>query len=205
MRYWKPREIVGKPLVGIAIASYLNNDWDRRHAALCCLLYSLLAQTYQNWTALVVHDGPVVKPPNLPNDPRIVFETTPLRAQQFGHPHREAALAKLRSDGAEWLGLSNDDNYYVPVYLEWMLSEAQRSKAEFVYCDAVHSHKQWSVLAAELRRGKIDLGHFLANKRLTQSIAFDKYTFAGDWDYISRLQAVARRKVKVTGTLFVHN
>jgi hypothetical protein len=167
MRYWKPRSIKGDPLVGIAIASYLNDDWERRHAALCCLLYSLLAQTYKNWLALVVHDGPTMREPQLPSDPRILFETSATRVQQFGHPHREPALTTLRSRGADWLGLSNDDNYYTPVYFEWMVSAAQQHNAELVYCDAVHSHKQWRPLTAELQRGKIDLGHFLAHNRFT--------------------------------------
>jgi len=211
VRYWKPKPLLAKPLVGIAVASFLNGeDKERRVASLCGLLHAFCAQTYTNWQVLVTHDGPLVGELSpylveLLKDKRISFIATEERKQQFGHPHRQAAIESLVKKGAEWVGLTNDDNYYMPVYFEWLLTIAQEKKADFVYCDSVHSHKQWKPLTGEIRRGRIDLGGFLANKGLLAKVKFDKFTFAGDWDFIYRLRLATKRVAKAHGTLFVHN
>lgn len=208
MRYWKPKAISRHTKIGIAVASYLcGEDRFRRVAALQCLVQSFRAQTYENWTMRIVHDGPL---PDIAhpifNDSRVVFTTTPTRLAQFGHPHRQAALDELVNDrGAEWLGLTNDDNYYTPVYLEWLLAAATEKKALLAYCDAIHSHKLWKPLPGQLRRGHIDLGSFLLHYSLTEKVKFDKFTFAGDWDYINRLKQQTKKVAHVQANLFVHN
>lgn len=212
MRYWKPMPPKGNPKVGIAVAAYLPRPEAREAAALECLVASLRAQTYPNWAAEVTHDGPY------PHDhaaltffdqwdaePRVTVVEAAERKQQFGHPHRPAALQRLLDAGCDWVGLTNQDNYYAPVYLEWMLSEAQARNAELAYCDCVHSHKKWKPLACEVARGRIDLGGFLVRADLAAKIKFDKTTFAADWDWVSRLRKAAKKVAKVPGTLFVHN
>ena len=57
IRMWKSRPVRGEPRVSLVVASYLGDD-PRRTDALMCLLYSLKAQTYPRWEAVVVHDGP---------------------------------------------------------------------------------------------------------------------------------------------------
>ncbi len=212
MRFWKPRKIEGMPKVGIAVAAYLGgSEADRTGPALAALVNAFKAQTYKEWAMMIVHDGPHVDASSywaggvytLTN--RVTFTTTPERKQQFGHPHRQMAIDRLLADGCDWIGLTNQDNYYVPTYLEWMVSAAQEKKADLVYCDMVHSHKQWKPLPGELRRGHIDLGGFLVHKDVAAKVKFDKFTFAGDWDYISRLRAASRRQWHVPGTLFIHN
>lgn len=212
MRRWTAKKFTTRPRIGIAVASYLHGeDSARRFSSLCCLLHSFCAQTYANWHILVTHDGPLDAElqraigVSVLHDSRITIEATPVRKQQFGHPHRQAAIEKLIQGGAEWLALTNDDNYYAPVYLEWLLHQALEKKADFVYCDMVHSHHLWKPLAGELRRGRIDVGGFLVRATVAAQIKFDNYTFAGDWDYISRLQAKSRIVVKVPATLFTHN
>lgn len=139
-------------------------------------------------------------------DNRIAVMEPVERKQNFGHPYRQLAINTLIANKCDWIGLTNDDNYYVPVYLEWMLAAAIERKASFVYCDTVHSHKMWKPLPGELRRGHIDLGSFLVHKDLAAKVKFDKFTFAGDWDYINRLKAsAAKRTTKVNASLFIHN
>ncbi len=215
MRFWKPKLLPRCPTVGIAVAAYLGEDdgfSHRLHHALRGLVASFQAQTHQKWKMEVVHDGPaqwgeaqgVFR--GLAADKRVVVTETPERKRDFGHPHRQAAIDKLLADGCEWIGLSNQDNWYAPTYLEWMLHEAMTKKAQLVYCDFVSSHKLWKAVPADLTRGRIDLGGFLAHRDVVEKVKFDKFTFAGDWDYISRLRGAARGVVaKVNATLFVHN
>lgn len=210
MRYWKPKKI-GAIKVGVAVAAHVADD--RQAASLCCLVASFQAQTHPHWQLRVVHDGPYSHDPatlrffdQWDREPRVVVAETKERKQQFGHPHRQAAIEQLLKDGCEWIGLTNQDNYYVPVYLEWMLYVAGQRKVPFVYCDCVHSHQSWKPMATRPKRGHIDLGGFLAHRSVVEKVKFDKVTFAADGDYVERLVAAGRsRSEKVPATLFVHN
>jgi hypothetical protein len=211
MRYFKPKKIPGSPTVGVAVASFLNED-ARRHAALMCLAYSFLAQSYPRWQLRVVHDGPPSEPAAAvleqlrKLDKRIRVDVTPERQKQFGHPHRQGAIERLIGEGCEWIGLTNDDNYYVPAYLEAMLGAAlDKPPADMIYCDLVHSHKMWRPVATAPARGKLDLGAFLVRAALCRRIRFDNFGFAGDGDYIGRMARTAKVIRKLPGTLFVHN
>jgi hypothetical protein len=177
MRFWKPHPVPGAPVVGVAVATWLGHSEGHRVRTLAALVASFRCQTYTSWKMEITHDGPV------PDEMTHVvaefrdlcdvdFVETETREQKFGHPHRQAAIDRLIARGCEWIGLTNDDNYYVPVYLEWMLHEATKAKAPLVYCDCVHSHKLWKPLTTEMRRGKIDLGGFLVH-RYRMEIVFD--------------------------------
>jgi hypothetical protein len=205
MRYWKPRYVPGGPKVGIAVASYLNEQ-PRRHASLMCLLYALQAQTWHNWQCIVMHDGHCkVTVPKI--DPRITFVQAEERKGNHGHPHRQATLNRLLDADCTWLLMTNDDNYYAPVFLEWMLMMACNPfVTDLVYCNMIHSHKLWQHLHAHLRRGSIDLGSFMIHKDLARQIQFDDYSFAGDWAYLEKAMQKTEKQIrKIPATLFVHN
>jgi hypothetical protein len=214
VRYWKGKKVVGEPRVGVGVASYLGAD-PRRWASLKCLVASFEAQTYKNWRMLVVHDGPA------PHDnealrnadrlgdwePRVTFHETAERKQKFGHPHRQFAVDRLAKD-CDWLLLTNDDNYYCPVFLEWLLAQATTARGGclLAYCDMIHSHKLWQPFHTKPKYKHLDLGGFIVHSSLAGAVPFDKHSFAGDGDWINRLAARAGKKVqKVAATLFVHN
>ena len=52
IRGWTPLPVAGNPLISMTVATFEQTD------ELACLLYSFRAQTYPNWEAVVVHDGP---------------------------------------------------------------------------------------------------------------------------------------------------
>jgi len=210
VRFWRPRPVVGEPLVGVAVAAHLADD--RQAAALACLWSSFRAQTYPRWLMRVTHDGPAAEGLRgvlgrlAAEDGRCRVVETPERLGRFGHPHRQAAAGWLLDAGCDWVLHTNQDNYYVPVFLEWLLSAAQAQGAWFVYCDFVRSHRLWACQATRPRRGEIDLGAFLAHRRLAEAVAFDSDGFAADGDYAERLVAAAGGRVaRVAATLFVHN
>jgi hypothetical protein len=195
------------PIVSLVIASYLNED-ERRHDSLMCLLYSLKAQTYPHWEAIVLHDGPVNERAALKlgtvfeHEPQIQFRTTPERRGKFGHPNRHDGI--MRAQG-HYVGLSNDDNYYCPVYFEWMVSQLQHKQAQLVFCSMVHSHRKWDTIDSKPQRGFIDAGNWLCDTKLAQDTPWTDMGFAGDWTYFSQLQKKAKGIAKIGSYLFVHN
>lgn len=216
MRYWKHKKILGTPRVGIGVASFLNAD-ARRWESLRCLVDSFCAQTYPNWKLRVVHDGPAYHDSHSlrqadrlsdeGRDRRITFDETAERKQQFGHPWRQYALDMLATE-CEWLLLTNDDNYYMPVFLEWLLSVATTSRGcKMAYCDMIHSHRKWTPLKTAPKAGSLDLGGFIVHRDLAKHVPFDNFAFNGDGDWINRLveKAGASAVQKVPAVLFVHN
>jgi hypothetical protein len=210
MRYWKTKSIEAPAKVGMGIASYLNGpDRKRRLSQLRCLLASLEAQTHEDWRAIVVHDGPVDDRDTCKDLVDLCRGRTHLlitgeRLGQFGHPNRRLAIEGLQ--GCQWIGLTNEDNYYMPVFMEWLVSEGQRRDALLVHADMVHSHKLWQVLSTSPKRGRLDLGGMLVRAELATRVPFDNYEFAGDGHWINKLAEKAGNRVaKVPAVLFVHN
>jgi len=211
MRFWDPKKypVVGEPIVSMAIASYLHGD-PRRFSSLASLLCSLKAQSWEKWEAVVVHDG---KAPELPaflrtvidTDPRIAFVETAERKQIHGHPHRAWAIETLCK--GTYACFSNDDNWYAPAYFQWLLHLLTTHSADFAYCDMIHSHQKWKPLSTKPVRGHIDVGGFIASRKLMLRHPWSSqyWDFSGDGRYIQLLTTKGRVIKADKAHLFVHN
>jgi glycosyltransferase involved in cell wall biosynthesis len=197
--FWKPLPIVGTPKVSLAIATYRQPD------PLACLLYSLKAQSYDHWEAIVVHDGPGPEARAVVDhiaDARIRLIETPERKGQYGHPWRQLGIEACTGD---YIGLSNGDNYYAPVYFEWLLHVLTTRHGDFAYCDLVHSHERWAYFPTTPRKSGLDLGAWIAKAALVRATPWRDMSFAGDGTFIEDLVARARAVIHVPACLFVHN
>lgn len=212
MRYWKSKPMQKQYKVGIGVAAYFPEE-NRLRSALRCLVASFLAQTYEHWRMLIVHDGPYPHDPatlrfvdELTTDSRVYVIETPERKQQFGHPYRQLAIDNLTTD-CHWITLTNQDNYYAPVFLEWLLHAGVSTPGcGFVHCDMVHSHRNWAYMTTQPRYKHLDLGSFMVNSVVAKDVPFNKFEFNGDGDWIDRLVEKAENRVQhVHATLFVHN
>ena len=107
-----------------------------------CLIYSLLSQTYDNFEVILIHDGyntehrQIIEP--YLNDKRFKYIQTDQRYNDWGMTLRNIGLKEATG---EWVINTNDDNYYVPVYLE-ELNKVIESNQEcnFIYYDCVLNH-----------------------------------------------------------------
>ena len=199
IRGWVPLPVEGLPTVSLAIATFEQGD------ELACLLYSLLSQTYPHWEAVVVHDGPGPLARDVVariGDPRIRLIETSERRGRYGHPWRETGIDACRGD---YIGLSNGDNYYAPVYFEWALHLLTTQAADLVFCDVVHSHAQWSVIRSGPRKGEIDIGCWVARAGLVKTTPFRDHGFAGDGTFFEEMLRKAESVLHIHKPLFVHN
>lgn len=211
MRNWKSMPVRGEPTVALVIASYLDGaDASRRVMQLGSLIYSLAAQTWPRWQAVVVHDGPAgaERAQNLLakiGDSRVRFWASTARQGDWGHRQRQpqAALADT-----SYVGFANDDAWFAPVYLEALLSALTVQRKRFAYCDCVHSHRLWQPLGTTIARRKIDVGGWLACRKLVASTPWTDFGFAGDWSYVAALTRACGKAAiaaKVPHCLYVHN
>jgi hypothetical protein len=162
-------------------------------------LLAMQRQRYENWEVVAVTDGPNESAARLVaemQDPRIRLIQTERRLGCWGHPHRQLGLDACRG---EFIGMSNDDNYYVPGYLEQMLHALE--DADIAMCATLHNYMGWDATYP----GE-DLGCWIARRWAVRQVPWPGIDFEADRQYMKLLTELPQVRVaKVNKTLFVHN
>lgn len=136
-----------------------------------------ICQTYPHWRMTIVHDGKASDElKDLVNsykyDSRISFIETDTLNGDFGFPNRKMMLEKADPADGEYLLFCADDSYYVPRFVEYMLS-ATSNDVGIVYCDMVHSHIGHDILKGDLKINHIDMGAFIVRVDLAKRTGFN--------------------------------
>ncbi len=163
-------------------------------------LLSMRRQRYANWEVIAVTDGPNADARNLIarfNDPRLKLLETEKMLGRWGHPYRQIGIDACRG---EYVGISNDDNYYVPGYLEQMIFALEHNKADLAFCRILHSYAGWNVTGAGG-----DLGCWIAKRSLVERCPWPGIEFDSDQVHMSLLRSNASKVVEVPRPLFIHN
>jgi glycosyltransferase involved in cell wall biosynthesis len=190
----RPRSRPG-PSLSIVCVAY------KRPQLLKVLIESLLAQTVQDFELLIMHDGPdpqiseILETYCLAHPGKIKSYFSEERYNDYGHTLRDIGIQLV---SAPLLLLTNDDNYYVPTFVENMLNSIATNDLDIVYCDMVHSHVfldlpnpiGYQFLSVEPRRLRIDVGCFIARTSLAQRVGFRDKGFEGDATYFEDLVAL---------------
>jgi len=188
----------------------------QRTEPLKVLISSFLLQTNPDWRLYIVHDGPA--PLEIKNYmvqyidmPCINFIETDSVTGSFGHPNRQLMLKKIAYSHKDFILITNDDNYYVPKFVEYMLrcAMARVGTIGMVYCDTVHSYLDYRVLKTRLEVNYIDMGSFIVRADIAKKVGFNHIHFAADGQFAIECAQFCRR-MKLTTTyldkpLFVHN
>lgn len=189
----------------------------KRPIKLHCLLLSLACQTSNDFKVRVIHDGPddetkkVIAMVNLEYPHlNLSYEETNERYNDYGHTLRDLGV---RTSEAENVLLTNDDNYYVPIFIEEISAEIKDKKADIVFFDMVHSHKitelpnpiGYQTLITEPRLNRIDVGSFVFNGKIGREVGFNDRGFAADGIFFEKLLSKTDKIFKISKVLFVHN
>ena len=174
-----------------------------------CLCF--LRQTNPNWELTIMYDGVVPKQiqdiMNLFGDERIHFTHSEKRNQLWGHPNRKTMLEALQCDPGDFVLMTNDDNVYVPIFVDVMLEAA--NNAGIVMCDTLHSYTRYTPHISELRECGIDMGAFIVRADVAKAVGFNHTHFSADGRYAQECGAYCKkidlpiRHVK--HLLFIHN
>ena len=206
MRYWKAKSITPGSKVCISVVTYNQTN------CLSSLIHALRAQTFKDFKAYILHDGPWSNEASthylnaVGSDHRFVKLNSPTREAKFGHHLRQVGFDMGAADKCNWLCTMNADCWYAPVYLEWMLGSAHENKSNFIYCNMVHSHKLWKPMKSDLKRGAIDAGNWIAHTSLVGGTKWNSNSFSADWEYVNKLKNKPDFKPsKVDGYIFTHN
>lgn len=179
------------------------------------LIDSFMNQTDARWSLYIMHDGPapegvlrVVNDPFYITDGRVHYKETPQCNGEFGHPNRRMMLQDLAGACDDYVLITNDDNYYVPAFVEYFLREC-RADVGMLYCNTVHSYMQYTVMYSRVKECCIDMGCFIVRSDVAKTVGFNQTNHSADGAYAEACAAycrVHRLTVKyIDKPLFVHN
>jgi glycosyltransferase involved in cell wall biosynthesis len=186
----------------------------KRYNQLKCLMYSLLSQTYKNFEIIVIHDGidknHLKMMDEFMDDDRVIYVQTPIRYNDWGMSLRNIGLKMAKGD---IIINTNDDNYYVPIWLSEIVDSFERNPyANFAYYLMVHNydmlsnHNQssYGLFTPEIKKYSIDIGQFAVKKDLINGHSFKVDVVEADGDLVEELLPKII-PVFINKILFVHN
>jgi hypothetical protein len=202
-----------KPQIGVVCVAY------RRPGPLSVLVQCFLNQSATNWKLEIIHDGPdadverAVRPYLLEHADRVSLTFSEQRHDDFGHSLRGQALARIESD---YVLLTNDDNYYVPCFVEAINHVIAEVDPDVVIYDMIHSHNRpggrplppYSFFETAYSRRNIDIGAAVVRTSLAKAAGFRDKTHDGDATYfedVARAKGGQLKVCKLPQVLFVHN
>ncbi len=172
------------------------------------VISSLIMQTFKDWKLLLIHDGPgegeIKAYVELINDDRIEYLETEKHAGNWGHSIRSEYLQKVES---EFVLITNPDNYYTPVFLEYMLKPLKNGYTASYCSQMVHSYLAWNTQVCKLVRGHVDCGGVLLKTDKAKSVGWHSMEHSADWFFFEAIikKYGAGSFIPIKGTLFVHN
>ena len=182
-----------EPLVSIAVRVKYAPD------RLQLFLLSMRRQRHENWEVVCVTDGPNEMAARLIaefGDRRVRLIETEKPLGRWGNPYRQRGLDACRG---EFIGMSNDDNYYVPGYLEQMINAL--AKADLALCQLLHNYVGWQIVDPGTDVGRVDCASFARGQ-----VPWSGEGFNADREYIQSLANEAKeRHVVINRPLLIHN
>ena len=184
-----------------------------RYVQLEILIRSFILQSNPNWMLYIIYDGPVPAEINsiinpLLIDTRIVFYNSPVRNQHYGHPNRSSMLETIETEPGDFILMTNDDNYYIPRFIEFFLAVVDRHVG-IIYCNTIHSHLDYRIQISELVENGIDMGAFAVRADIAKQTGFNYNCFSADGKYAGEClitcKANGLKAVKINKCLFIHN
>lgn len=191
----------------------------KRYGPLKVLVQCFLNQTASNWRLNVFHDGAdsrfeeVMAGFAAEASDKVRYHCTEQRYNDYGHSLRELGIAAASGD---YLVLTNDDNYYVPKFIEIVTEQIQRSDPDVVYFDMIHSHNKpggrqqapYCLFKTEYKRQNIDMGAAVVRTELARIAGFRDKSHDGDATYFEDVEKAKSGKLKlakIDRVLLVHN
>jgi hypothetical protein len=176
------------------------------------LIDCFLVQTDNRWMLHIIYDGPapqeVQEVIGLYNDNRVNFYCSEHRNGNYGHPNRRKMLEKLKAEPDDFILMTNDDNYYVPLFVEYMLQQGTHTVG-IVYCNTTHSHFQYREQVTQLKENFVDMGSFIVMARVAKAAGFKYDDFSADGKYAEECALYCRanslQTIHVPKCLFIHN
>ena len=120
-----------------------------------------------------------------------------------GAPEMDLEMAK-----EEWVVMSGDDNYYMPLFVEEFLEAGKNHGVHFVYCNLIHNwvYNLYIALISGPKIGQIDIGNFMAKTKFAKQLKLDMTRADADGVFVEEyLRKFKGNIIKLDKFLYVHN
>lgn len=183
-----------------------------RPVPLRILIDSFIVQTCPDWVMTIIHDGPAPESVKAIikqyNDSRISFIDSDAESGNHGFYIRQSITGMLSEEKANFVLHTNDDNYYVPLFVEFMLRQIN-DETGIVFCDTIHSHQEYNLQHTDLKVSSIDIGAFIVRLSIAKEVGFTHNTYAFDGYYAEECRDYCLNKgftsLHILKPLFIHN
>ena len=184
----------------------------KRSVELGILIGSFLTQTDKRWTLTIMHDGTVPEDvqqvADFHKDPRVHFKHTPQCNGEWGHPNRAMMLESLGGACDDYVLMTNDDNYYVPMFVELFLG-CCKADTGMIYCNTLHNYMKYGILYTRLKENMIDMGSFIVRQSVAKAVGFKHRHEQADGRYAEECAVECALHhfgiIYIDKVLFVHN
>lgn len=210
---------MNSPLFILIISTYKQSEKE-----LPRLIESLDKQTYKNWYAFVVHDGPDKDTRELITKShkktwRYFYFETEKRENIWGHNSRSLGLDRtMRLDRygekyctADYIYFINGDNELFPdaletfakLYVDYTVESANAgSPTDFYIPDILlanikHSYFNYTVLPVEFAEARCDFLNMVISSDILKDSGFPWRKFAADAQMINHIKATYDNKLKI--------
>jgi glycosyltransferase involved in cell wall biosynthesis len=176
---------------------------------LMTVISSIFSQSSPNWTIHVVadalYDGYQKVKDYFEGDERIRFSELNGPHKDWGHTARNYGL-QLATE--EWVVMTGDDNYYMPIFVEDFLNAVDEN-THFVYCNMIHNwtEQQYLLINSIPKVGGIDIGNFMSRTDLSKKIKLDPSKAISDGLFVEEYLTKYNHGIikKINKPLYVHN
>jgi len=176
------------------------------------LIDSFLVQTDPRWELNIIHDGEAPQDVKeviaLYDDPRIIYTETEKVNGFWGHPNRSAMLQAIETNPKDFILMTNDDNYYVPIFVQTFLGQ-ETPRIGLIFCNTVHSYMGYNVLQTRVAENYIDMGSFVVRADVAKKVGFNHKHLSADGRYAIECADYCRAKklmiVQINRPFFIHN
>jgi glycosyltransferase involved in cell wall biosynthesis len=198
------RPMAHQPRLTICCSAY------KRPGPINVLVHCLMCQTLADFKLMILHDGEDSAMQGLLSalkaqfPDRLEYRFTPLRYNDWGYSLHQMILDECVT---QYIMFTNDDDYYVPHFLEYMFSKIEESNLDLVLCDMVHSFSGFHEFITEPRKLRVDIGCFIIRTEIAKSVGFMDKSFEADGSFIDDVMSRYEGKLrwgKVDKLLFVH-
>lgn len=172
------------------------------------VISSIYSQRSDKWKIHVVADAPYdgyqrVKD-YFSNDDKIKFTELDGPHKDWGHTPRNYGLEHATE---EWVIMTGDDNYYMPVFVDHFL-DSLTPETHFVYCNMIHNwvNNQYLHISCKPKVGSIDIGNFMTRRIYAQQMKLDVTKEVSDGLFVEEYLRRFNGHIKhITKPLYVHN
>lgn len=176
------------------------------------IVSSMINQTHQSWHLYLIHDGPssmdIQGVVDATKDGRITYVETEKRLSSWGHAYRQQWLEKLKTEDFDYVVITNADNWYAPVFCEYMIRGFDENTVATYTSQMIHSYTSWKIIECRLEQGYLDAGNVMVRKDVACEVGWNNIkAHSSDWLFFKSIidKHGEDKFKKVEGCLFSHN